>query len=39
MLFLVEGALSLVVMALWYFTISNRPQEAKWISQAEKSIW
>ncbi|WP_338858664.1 MFS transporter [Serratia marcescens] len=36
MLFLVEGALSLVVMALWYFTISNRPQEAKWISQAEK---
>jgi sugar phosphate permease len=36
MLFLVEGALSLVVMALWCFTISNRPQEAKWISQAEK---
>ncbi|MGQ5835110.1 MFS transporter [Serratia sp. IR-2025] len=36
MLFLVEEALSLVVMALWYFTISNRPQEAKWISQAEK---
>ncbi|CAI1926810.1 Inner membrane transport protein RhmT [Serratia liquefaciens] len=36
MLFLVEGALSLVVMVLWYFTISNRPQEAKWISQAEK---
>ncbi|HEJ7088123.1 TPA: MFS transporter [Serratia marcescens] len=36
MLFLVEGALSLVVMTLWYFTISNRPQEAKWISQAEK---
>ncbi len=23
-------------MTLWYFTISNRPQEAKWISQAEK---
>ncbi|OIX86624.1 2-ketogluconate transporter [Serratia fonticola] len=36
MLFLVEGGLSLVVMALWCFTISNRPQEAKWISQAEK---
>lgn len=36
MLFLVEGALSLVVMTLWYLTISNRPQEAKWISQAEK---
>ncbi|RJF53423.1 MFS transporter [Serratia inhibens] len=36
MLFLVEGALSLVVMVLWYLTISNRPQEAKWISQAEK---
>ena len=36
MLFLVEGALSLVVMVLWYFTISNRPQEAKWISAAEK---
>jgi len=28
--------LSLVVMALWHFTISNRPQEAKWISPAEK---
>lgn len=36
MLFLVEGGVSLVVMLLWWFTISNRPQEAKWISQAEK---
>ncbi|MCW1873387.1 MFS transporter [Erwinia sp. INIA-01] len=37
MLFFVEGVLSLVVMALWCFTISNRPQEAKWISEAEKN--
>lgn len=36
MLFFVEGVLSLFVMALWHFTISNRPQEAKWISAAEK---
>ncbi|PLV58924.1 MFS transporter [Erwinia sp. B116] len=36
MLFFVEGGMSLVVMALWHFTISNRPQEAKWISAAEK---
>ncbi|RRO09678.1 MFS transporter [Pectobacterium aquaticum] len=36
MLFLVEGGFSLAVMLLWCFTISNRPQEAKWISQAEK---
>lgn len=36
MLFFVEGVLSVFVMALWLFTISNRPQEAKWISPAEK---
>jgi len=36
MLFFVEGGLSLFVMALWHFTISNRPQEATWISPAEK---
>lgn len=36
MLFFVEGVMSLFVMALWHFTISNRPQEAKWISAAEK---
>ncbi|AXF77038.1 MFS transporter [Erwinia tracheiphila] len=37
MLFFVEGVMSLVVMVLWCFTISNRPQEAKWISEAEKN--
>ncbi|HBT13150.1 MAG TPA: 2-ketogluconate transporter, partial [Erwinia persicina] len=36
MLFFVEAVLSLFVMALWHFTISNRPQEATWISPAEK---
>ena len=35
-LFFVEGVMSLIVMVLWHFTISNRPQEAKWISPAEK---
>lgn len=35
-LFILEGLLSLVVLVLWYFTVSNRPQEAKWISAAER---
>ncbi|EXU76914.1 MFS transporter [Erwinia mallotivora] len=36
MLFFVEGVLSVFVMLLWVFTISNRPEEASWISAAEK---
>ncbi|TKI02828.1 MFS transporter [Martelella alba] len=36
MLFITEGALSVLVLLLWYFTVSNRPQEAKWISKAER---
>lgn len=39
MLFLVEGALSLVVMALWYFTISNRPKRPNGSRRRKKSIW
>lgn len=35
-LFFVTGAISLVATFLWFAIISNRPQEAKWISEAEK---
>jgi hypothetical protein len=35
-LFIIEGLLSLVVLVLWMQTIYDRPQEAKWISEAEK---
>ncbi|RMT69281.1 hypothetical protein ALP29_00167 [Pseudomonas syringae pv. avii] len=36
MLFIIEGVLSAVVMVLWMLTISDRPQEAKWISERER---
>ncbi|MBD8493419.1 MFS transporter [Pseudomonas syringae] len=36
MLFIVAGVLSALVMVLWCFTISDRPQEAKWISDEER---
>ncbi|CRM64414.1 MULTISPECIES: MFS transporter [Pseudomonas] len=36
MLFIIEGLLSAVVMVLWMLTISDRPQEAKWISERER---
>ncbi len=36
-LFIVEGFMSAVVLVLWMLTISDRPQEAKWISVKEKS--
>ncbi|RZI25257.1 MFS transporter [Pseudomonas sp. 770NI] len=36
MLFIIEGILSAVVMVLWMLTISDRPQEAKWISERER---
>ncbi|STW03911.1 major facilitator superfamily permease [Klebsiella grimontii] len=35
-LFIIEGLLSLVVLVLWAYTIYDRPQEARWISEAEK---
>ncbi|RLM26722.1 2-ketogluconate transporter [Brenneria alni] len=36
-LFIIEGLLSAFVLILWMFTISDRPQEARWISDAEKN--
>lgn len=35
-LFIIEGALSFVVMLFWWFTISDRPEEAKWLSERER---
>lgn len=36
MLFIVQGILSLALLLLWFPLISNRPEEAKWISKEEK---
>ncbi|MFE8100308.1 MFS transporter [Brenneria goodwinii] len=36
-LFIIEGLLSAFVLILWTFTISDRPQAARWISDAEKN--
>lgn len=36
MLFIIEGLLSGAVMVLWLLTVSDRPQEAKWISKEEQ---
>jgi Sugar phosphate permease len=36
-LFIIEGLLSVVVLALWAYTVYDRPQEARWISEAEKT--
>jgi sugar phosphate permease len=35
-LFIIEGAISFLVLFVWWFLVSDRPQEARWISQAEK---
>ena len=35
-LFIIEGLLSLAVLVLWALTVYDRPQEARWISEAEK---
>lgn len=35
-LFIIEGLLSLVVLAVWWFMISDRPEEARWLPQAER---
>lgn len=37
-MFLVEGVLSLAMIFFWLPLISDRPQEAKWISSAEKEF-
>ena len=36
-LFIIEGLMSIVVLVLWAFTVYDRPQEARWISAAEKN--
>lgn len=35
-LFIIEGLMSLVVLVLWWFLISDRPQEARWLSTVER---
>ncbi|MBM3070650.1 MFS transporter [Lelliottia sp. RWM.1] len=35
-LFIIEGLLSLVVLAVWWFMISDRPEEARWLPAAER---
>ncbi len=36
-LFIIEGIMSAAVLLLWMLTISNRPEEARWISPREKA--
>lgn len=36
MLFFIQGTMSLVLIFIWWPLISNRPEEAKWISKEEK---
>ena len=35
-LFIIEGMLSVVVLAVWWFMISDRPEEARWLPEAER---
>lgn len=35
-LFIVAGIASALVMVIWWLTVSDRPQEAKWLSKAER---
>ncbi|MFE8152028.1 MFS transporter [Brenneria goodwinii] len=35
-LFILEGVLSAIIMVLWWFVISDRPEEAKWLSAKER---
>lgn len=35
-LFIIEGLLSIVVLAVWWVLISDRPQEARWLPVAER---
>jgi sugar phosphate permease len=36
-LFITEGFMSMAVLVLWMLTISDRPQEARWISETERN--
>ncbi|WP_017348643.1 MFS transporter [Pantoea sp. A4] len=36
-LFIIEGLLSAVVLVVWWLVISDRPEEAKWLPEAEKT--
>lgn len=35
-LFIIEGLLSLGVLAIWWFVISDRPEEARWLPPRER---
>jgi len=35
-LFIIEGLLSFVVLIIWWFLISDRPEEAKWLPDSER---
>lgn len=35
-LFIIEGLLSFVVLIVWWFLISDRPEEAKWLPASER---
>lgn len=35
-LFIIEGLLSLVVLAVWWYMISDRPEEARWLPESER---
>ncbi|WP_145571324.1 MFS transporter [Yersinia bercovieri] len=35
-LFFLEGSLSAIVLVMWWFVISDRPEEAKWLSAKER---
>ena len=35
-LFIIEGLLSVVVLEVWWFMISDRPEEARWLPEAER---
>ncbi|MND15120.1 MFS transporter [Raoultella terrigena] len=35
-LFIIEGLLSLVVLAVWWYMISDRPEEARWLPEKER---
>ncbi len=35
-LFIIEGLLSIVVLAVWWLLISDRPQQARWLPAAER---
>ena len=35
-LFIIEGLLSIVVLAVWWWLISDRPQDARWLPAAER---